>query len=108
MAAILGKDYVELKVDTDRMAGGKALAMKLRGMQGGIPWMVILDDKGKRLTTSDGPQGNAGYPAEPEEIAHFMEMLKATKQRITAEELQAVEATLKKNAEQILGRRQRR
>lgn len=95
-------------MDTDRMTGGKALAMKLRGEQGGIPWMVILDDKGKHLTTSDGPKGNVGYPAQPQEIAHFMEMLKETKQRITAEELQAVEATLKKNAEEILSRRRRR
>ena len=108
MAAILGKDYVELKVDTDRMAGGKALALKLRGMQGGIPWMVILDEKGKQLTTSDGPKGNVGYPAQPQEIAYFMEMLEETKQRITAEELLAVEASLKKRAEKILNRRRRR
>ena len=55
----------------------KELAGRLRdGQSSGIPWMAILDGEGKKLVTSDGPQGNIGYPALPEEIAYFVEMLK--------------------------------
>jgi hypothetical protein len=38
--------------------------------------MAILDGEGRKLVTSDGPMGNIGYPAKPEEIAYFVEMLK--------------------------------
>ncbi len=59
------------------MKKGKDLAGRLRDSQaGGIPWMAILDGEGKKLVTSDGPAGNIGYPAKPEEIAYFLEMLK--------------------------------
>ena len=59
------------------MKRGKEVADRLRDSQaGGIPWIAILDGEGKKLVTSDGPQGNIGYPAKPEEIAWFLEMLK--------------------------------
>jgi hypothetical protein len=59
------------------MKRGKEVAGRLRDSQGGgIPWMAILDGEGKKLVTSDGPQGNIGYPGTPAEIAWFLEMLK--------------------------------
>ena len=59
------------------MQRAKEVAGRLRDDQSaGIPWMSILDGDGKKLVTSDGPQGNIGYPAKPEEIAYFVEMLK--------------------------------
>jgi len=65
---------------------------KWSGEKAGLPFMVILDPSGKKLIDSnvdDAKQSNIGYPAKPDEIAHFMKMLgsapgldKSQKQRI--------------------------
>lgn len=74
---ILGKEFVDLKIDTDRMVGGRDVMLKVRGgEEGGIPWFAFLDGEGKALATSDGPEGNVGFPYKPEEVAHFVGMLK--------------------------------
>lgn len=75
IAAILDKNFVDVKVDTDRMTGGKAELAKFCKKEGGIPWFVFLTAEGATLATSDGPKGNVGFPAEAGEIAHFGEML---------------------------------
>ncbi|WP_145249508.1 hypothetical protein [Aeoliella mucimassa] len=54
---------------------------------GGIPWMAILDADGTTLVTSDGPNGNIGYPSDQQGIDHFIEMLESTAQRLTPDEL---------------------
>jgi hypothetical protein len=88
---IVGKDFVDTKIDTDRMTHGAEVAKKLRGESGGgIPWIVILDATGKQLVTSDGPKGNVGCPVQPEEVAWFMSMVKQTRQRITDEDFTAL------------------
>ncbi len=85
---LIGKDYVDLKIDTDRMSGGKELASKLRKQtRGGIPWMVILDSAGKPLITSDGEKGNVGCPAQPHEVAHFNHMMRQTRQHMSDADL---------------------
>lgn len=96
VAAILGKEFVDIKIDEDRMIGGKDVEKTHRGAdKGGIPWFAFVDAAdGKTLATSDGPKGNVGFPAQPEEIEHFMTMLKACK-NITADDA----ATLKKSLE---------
>src|SRR5262249_11243354 len=46
IAAILGHDFVDVKVDIDRMTAGKAVEAKYRkDPSGGIPWLAILDAK---------------------------------------------------------------
>jgi thioredoxin-related protein len=96
MAAVLGPNVVDAKVDVDRMDHGKdVLATYRKGEAGGIPWFVILDGKGKALATSDGPKGNIGYPAEPHEIEHFLAMLKQTARRMGSGQLDLVEAALR-------------
>jgi thiol-disulfide isomerase/thioredoxin len=83
IAAILDRDYVDVKIDLDRMTRAKDVAKRFRPSdQGGIPWFAILDAKGRVLITSDGPDGNIGYPAEPKEIAHFLDMLRKTAKAI--------------------------
>ncbi len=73
---LFAKYFVDIKIDTDRMDGGKEVAARLRGgASGGIPWMVFLDGAGQEVINSDGPNGNVGYPVQPEEIAHFVRML---------------------------------
>lgn len=79
VAAIMGKAFVDVKIDTDRMVGGQdVLAKYAKGKNGGIPWFVFLDGSGQAVIDSNGKKGNIGFPAQPEEIAHFGEMLKKT------------------------------
>ena len=43
--------------------------------------------QGQRARDSDGPKGNIGFPAEPEEIAHFVTMLNKVKQSLTTDDI---------------------
>lgn len=96
IAAILGPDFRDVKIDIDRMDNGKAvLATYRKDPAGGIPWFVILDAKGKALATSDGPKGNIGYPGEPHEIEHFLAMLKQTARKMGPGQLDRIEAALR-------------
>src|SRR5207237_5503818 len=71
-------DYIDLKIDVDRMANAAKLRSRLQARTGGIPWMAILDTKGKPLATSDAPGGNIGFPSTPQSIEHFISMLDRT------------------------------
>ena len=84
---LLARDYVIVKVDIDRMPGGEDLLNKFRaGTAGGIPWFAMVDGEGRILATSDGPQGNIGFPSKPEEVVHFGTMLAKTAHKLTANE----------------------
>jgi thiol-disulfide isomerase/thioredoxin len=97
---LIGVDYIDLKIDQDRMTGGKEVATRLRAGStiGGIPWFVIVDADGKPLATSDGPRGNIGYPNEPHEIEYFVAMLHRTKQHLSDEQIATLERQLVDNA----------
>ena len=85
---MLAKDWVEVKIDVDRMANGKAVAEKLQqGERAGMPWLAIFDATGKRLVTSVGPKGNCGCPMTVEEADWFFEMLQRTRNRLGDEDL---------------------
>lgn len=91
-----------MKVDIDRMTGGKDVLQRVRGSEkGGIPWFAILDAEGKTLSTSDGPKGNVGYPFKPEEIEHFISMLKGTRRRMGEDDVATIEAGLRRIAGKI-------
>lgn len=100
VAAILGRDFVPLKIDIDRMTGGKDLMARLRGSQGGgIPWFAFLDSSGKPLITSDpGGGGNIGFPAKDDEIAHFEKMLRETAKKISADDIAKLSSSLREQA----------
>lgn len=88
MAPLIAKDWIAFEIDTDRMKNGKAVGERLTGGESkGYPWLVILDSEGKALANSDGPSGNIGCPVQPEEAAHFFDMLTSTRQRLSDEEL---------------------
>jgi thioredoxin-related protein len=98
----LGRDFVEVKIDIDRMNGGRELSQRLRPQEsGGIPWFAFLDAKGKTLATSDGPKGNIGYPAAPEEIEHFLNMIRKNAKRIEPAQVDALKAVLQGEAAKI-------
>jgi len=97
MAAIFDRDFVDVKIDVDRMPNAKEVQDKYRnGNAGGIPWFAILDSQGKAIINSDGPKGNIGYPAEPHEIDHFLAMLRKTARKIEPAQIDQIEAALRK------------
>ena len=102
IAKVIGKDYLDVKIDVDRMPGGKAILAKYCKTEGGIPWTVILDAKGEPIVNSDGADGkNIGYPASAAEIAHFMSMLKKTAKKLDDADLKAIEDALKSDGKKI-------
>lgn len=95
VAPVFGKDYVDLKIDQDRMTGAKEVFEKYNTEKaGGIPWFVVLDSAGKVVATSDGPKGNIGFPADPHEIEHFVKMLDASRKRLTDKDVEGLKKTL--------------
>jgi len=95
IAKVFGKDYVDVKIDMDRMTGAKEILTRFNASgSGGIPWFVILDAKGKPMATSDGPKGNIGFPATEEEIAHFVKMLDASKRLLTDSDIDLLKNSL--------------
>ncbi len=97
---LIGLDYVDVKIDLTRMRSAVELAGRLRGgKDGGIPWMTILDADGAALITSDGSQGNIGYPFQPHEIEHFVTMLNQTRQQLTDDQVASLEQDLRDYAE---------
>ena len=93
--SLFAADYVDIKIDTMRMANGEQVAARLApGENGGVPWMVILDATGKELANSFGPDGNVGYPYQPNEIAHFITMLRESRKKLTDTDLEAIAADM--------------
>ena len=104
----MARDFIDVKVDIDRMTHGKEVAKRLRGTErGGIPWMVILDAKGKALINADGPEGNIGCPVQPQERAHFMKMVETTRKKLNDGDLSILAAELQKFADKIMAARRR-
>lgn len=87
VAALLGKDFVDVKIDNDRMTGAKKIYHEQLAAAGqkesGIPWFVFLDGDGKLLAHATGPKGNVGFPYQPDEVEHFGSMLKAAQKNLT-------------------------
>lgn len=103
IAAVLGKDFVDVKIDNDRMTGGKAVyeaRIEEAGQKpGGIPWFVFLDENGKLLAHSNGPKGNTGFPYEIHEVEHFVAMLNAVKKNLTDADVKLLSDSLNANRE---------
>lgn len=97
VAAILAKDFVDVKIDTDRTIGGKQMLEKMtKGVQSGIPWFAFLDANGEVVADSFVAAGqNLGYPYTDEEMAAFAEMLERVSNRISDEEMKALVADLR-------------
>ena len=94
-AKALHTEYVTVKIDTDRMIGGKdVLASYPKSEKQGIPWFVFLQPDGKELADSMGPKGNIGCPNADEEIEFFMETLKRIRVTLTDDDLAALRKSL--------------
>lgn len=90
VAHALPQDLVLVKIDIDRMTGGKDLQGKYQA-SGGIPWYAILRPDGTVVSTSEiKPGSNIGFPTEPEEIDHVMKMLTTGRKHMTDDQVAAV------------------
>jgi hypothetical protein len=87
VAPVLAKEFVTVKLDFDRAKGAKEIERRYIEKEQGLPWFVFLDGNGKALIHSTGPKGNTGFPAQPEEIAHFKTMLETVKRHLTDEQI---------------------
>lgn len=88
-------EYEVVKIDVGRFDKHVDLAQKYgAAIDGGIPFLTFLDADGKVLATSDGPQGNTGFPAAPGELAHFRTMLAKAATKITPAEIDALITSL--------------
>lgn len=95
VAALLAKDFVELKIDVDRMKGGKDVMLRYRGTEeGGIPWFCFLDANGESLADSGAGKANLGCPYSPEEIATFGKLLKQVARHLTDEDIAKLQRSL--------------
>jgi thiol-disulfide isomerase/thioredoxin len=95
VAKLIAKDYVSVKIDEDRMTGGKQLLAAEGGGEGGIPWFAIeAGGTGTVVVNSDREGNNIGFPSEPQEIEHFMGMLQKTAKTLTPDDLSALRKTL--------------
>ncbi len=88
------KDYIWIRID-ERWRGAEDVMNGIKeGYRGGIPWCAILDTQQNVLATSDGPDGNIGFPSEPAGIDHFINMLESTKQRMSDQDLNSLRVAL--------------
>ncbi|HLQ37965.1 MAG TPA: DUF255 domain-containing protein [Planctomycetota bacterium] len=101
IAAVLALDFVDIKIDEDRMTHAKEIEKRFgKPEQSGIPWLAFLDSAGATKATSTMANGkNTGYPSEPTEVAHFVDMLQHSCKRITAERIKFLEAELNADRE---------
>jgi thiol:disulfide interchange protein len=92
VSAILGKDFVDVKIDIDRTIGGSSIVAKYNNgsPKTGLPWIVFLDGHGNAMINGNGPKGNIGFPQEPAEIAHFQAMIAKAARKISESELQTI------------------
>lgn len=106
IASIFDKAIVDIKIDTERMIGGKELFEKFSGGgKGGIPWFLFVDANGDAIITSDnGKTGNIGYPAKPAEIAYFEAMLKKAATKLSTKDVEALVESLREEAEKLEAR----
>lgn len=100
ISAILAKDFVDVKIDTQRMEDGGAMHRKMNPLVdkpggGGIPWYAITDTDGTVISDANGPHGNTGYPATTEEISQFLDMVRKARKNITDDDLKVLEASLR-------------
>lgn len=96
-------DVGEFKNDAKQIntRGGAELRSALGGVgEPGFPFFVMTDEEGNSLVNSyrDGnTSGNVGYPALPEEIDWYVEMLRRAAPSLTAAELTATRTWLQKH-----------
>lgn len=97
IAPVLAKNFVDVKIDVDRMTGGKEVLAKYNGKheKSGIPWFVFLDSTGKPIADSFTEKGeNVGFPTDPTEVEHFGVMLRKAAKKMAASDVEMLVKSL--------------
>src|SRR5690606_5152591 len=92
--SIWEKDYLWVRIDHRWHGSDEVMNSLKEDYRGGIPWLAVLDSDGTVLTTSEGPDGNIGFPSSRADIEHFMSMLNSTRVRLSDDDLKALRADL--------------
>jgi hypothetical protein len=87
---LISKDYVYITIDERFRNGSNVIRRFRKADERGIPWMVVLDAGGGPLITSDGPEGNIGYPSDPDGAKYFEQMLRTTTIRLGDADIQSL------------------
>ena len=91
----------------DENPGADEVRERLGGKEAGLPFFAILDAEGKMVANSLRPvEGklngeNTGFPAAPEEVAHFVTMMRKGAPKATAEQIKAIEEFLMQRPETV-------
>ena len=86
----LESDFVMVKIDIERMTGGKELQQRYQTSKG-TPWFAILTPDGKIVSTSDiRPGENLAFPTDPQQLDHVMKMLSDSRQHMTDQQLSQI------------------
>ncbi len=79
--------------------GAEALMEAWGGKGKGLPYWVILNSKGEMLANALMPNGdNTGCPAQKEEVAHFVNVLKKVT-KVSKKEAESITKRFEKNAQ---------
>jgi thiol-disulfide isomerase/thioredoxin len=105
---VFEKYFVPLKLVVQENPQHKALEnpgaealLKEWGGPAGLPFSAFLDAQGKLVVNSMQPSGqgggggNIGYPSQPAEVDWFVQMVKKAAPKMSAEDLQTIEAALR-------------
>jgi thiol:disulfide interchange protein len=95
IASALDKDFVVVKIDQDRMSGGKEMLDRMRSdKDGGIPWFAFLDASGTMIAEGVNTKGTIGFPTDPAEIDRFHSMLDKVCTKMSKEDIAMLVASL--------------
>lgn len=75
-------------------AGADALFKQLGGPSG-LPYSAFLDAQGALVVNSKRNGQNIGYPAQPQEIDWFVQMMKKASPRMSEEDVKTIETALR-------------
>lgn len=98
---LFNSNYIIASIDTQEQGdkkklenpGGDILMTKYKGKDAGLPFWVILDEKGKTLTDSfNDKKENLGCPATPDEVNIFIGKLQKTS-KLNNEDLEIIRKT---------------
>jgi hypothetical protein len=88
VAALIAKEFVSVKLDSDRGIGAKDIERRFIDKDQGVPWFAFLDVNGKCLIHSTRPNGrNIGHPAQSDEVEYFRTMLQTVKKNLTDDDI---------------------
>ncbi|MBX9788531.1 MAG: thioredoxin family protein [Pirellulales bacterium] len=96
---VFDENYVDLRIDGRFRHADEVIDRYYKGIAMSVPWIAILDAQAKSLATSDGPEGNIGFPSKAREIEHFLNMLATTAPRITEDQLAELRRQLERQEE---------